>query len=320
MLRFSNLKKRLRAVKQIFQFDSFKLSYVVQPKEELKGIIIKELMSSFDTSEIQREQYLHQITDRIADKIFGDETKNNNIQEVEQDMFAQQRWTFTVVAGFASLWEFQIKILAARYGVEVKKPVEDRSKKQRNTKVMVYKDLGVIIDELSKRTNKCLSLKLNEISLLRSALVHANLDQLRVYANNCNHKYKDHHKGNVFVFGFNDPEKKIRNLSDNLTREEKESEDIYSWFMEGMNSRLLEDIWNIFNDNIKQISILTSFKAHSFDGREKIFEKIAFGDNKLSVDDIDEYGQYFEATLSMKKIQASNYFKDLNSCFKRDIL
>ena len=109
-------------------------------------------------------------------------------------------------------------------------------------------------------------------------------------------------------------------MSDDLDKDVKESQDIFGWFIEGTNSRLLEEVWEFLNDSVSKVDQLVEFKAISFDERKDMFTRIISGDLKVNKEVVDAYQSYFDFMPSQKGRKADDYFDKLNRLFSQNIL
>lgn len=318
--KLSKIRKKIKAIKEVLKYESFELSSVLSPENEFKIIIGQEFKKLFNPKDVKEEQYILNSIDKISSKVFSKKSKEQSFLDTVDGIFGQQMWFYSVVCGYASLWEMKVKLLASRYGVEIKKPYELRNKKNKKFNITVYKDLSEIIEDFQLTTNKLFKLEFRSLADIRSAVVHSNFDQLRILINNCSPKIKSSHKGNVIVFNPIMPGEKIQNLSDSLDKDQKEAQDIFGWFIEGTNSQLLEDVWNLFDASVANLNMLIEFKAISFDDRKAIFDGVISGKIKIGQKEKDQYQRYFDTSPTMKGLKADEYFERLNLLFSRGIL
>lgn len=308
-------KKKIKAIKYILKYDSFDLVTVLSPQDEFKVILGNELNATLKPKNIRDEHILKNIVDKVCSKIFKRKSKEMISSDV---ILSQSMWLYSAVAGYASVWELNVKLLASRYGVDIKRLHNDKSKKERKSNITVYRNLKDIINDFQDNTNKCFSLDLQNIGNLRSSLVHGNFDQLRILFNNCSKKIKDSHKGNVLSFDISSPESQPLNLSDNIEQKIKEKEDVFGWFLEGTNSNLLDEIRQHFDESIDKINILADFKMISFGKRGNTFKKLIYEEGSINKSDIKLYQEHFDST--QEKYDARKYFEELNELFVRDII
>lgn len=267
------------------------------------------------------EQFYMNLCDTIYNKVKqpSDLSTSEKVGELASGIFQNQLWYFCILSGLASLWEFRVKLLAARLGVQTKKERWEKNKKQINTKVIVYKDLSEIASEIKKKTNGHLDLGLTHDMKLRNAISHGNFQQLRVIFNLPSKKIKDAHKGNVFVLNLTsqNPKKKILNLSDSLSEADREEQDILGWLLEGTNSILLKEVFNHFELKIQLINKLIEFNAISFDGREVLFKKVIENGEKLSSNEIKIYHDWAKDSVTHCKLNIEHLLEDIYPHLKK---
>ncbi|CAE81063.1 hypothetical protein AB1A81_16940 [Bdellovibrio bacteriovorus] len=311
-------KRKLKAIRLILDHESIDLSAVLSPEDEFRIILSDELKKILRVKSKEDEVFLSSAVDKVACRAFGKIPKERTISEVIEPIFGDRMWAYTVIAGLAAVWELKVKLLAARYDVEIKEPIGRRNSKQKRSKMTVYRDLGPIIDDFQMKTKRCFNLNLGVTAEIRSALVHGNFDQLRILMNNCSPKIKKSHKGNVIVMNLFNPQRKMQNLSEGMDETEKESQDIFGWFIEGTNSELLQDVWEHLDKSIQKITLAIDFKAISFDQRRDVFLRVMAG-QKLSKADFELYDHYFQSMPSQFGKEAKKYFQLLNGIFKKKI-
>ncbi|MBC7540169.1 MAG: hypothetical protein H7281_15195 [Bacteriovorax sp.] len=277
------LKKYFKKLKLAFKV--FKISDpdsgILTEEDLIRGIVSGSLSKFWNAKNIQNQFQMQNLLDQIVSDIYNKESRFDNFSKSVDHLFQHQMWYFSIVAGYAALWEFKVKLLAEHLNIDIKKPYELRSSKHKNTKIMTFKDLSIIITEIDNKIEKHLNMKLKNLNELRSSLIHGNFDQLRILANNCKHKYKPSHRGNVFVFNLARPDEGA-NLSDDLPRESRETQSLFSWFMDTTNSGLLKEVWELLDKSISQMNAVIDLGAHSFDGREVYFHNVIYKGEKIS--------------------------------------
>lgn len=311
MLNLKNLKKKIRVIKQLLTADNF--SYGVLGQEDwVRGIVADELNKFYVAHNAQAGFQIRNLTDRISSSLLDKAPTAEKFNQTVNSAFSQQMWYFSCVAGYASLWEMKVKWIAEQLGVEVKKPFDERSRKHKNTKMLPLRDLSLIVQDLDKKISKNINFNFKQINELRSAVVHGNLDQLRILANNCQHNFKDEHKGNVFIFDIEKPQEGI-NLSSRLPQEEREGQRLFSWFIDTTNSQLLREIWDIFDESIIKINALSNFCAYSYGDTKPIFQQIVFEGKKITPDIVTQYNDIFKHHPQFKS--SDEFFIHLRAIF-----
>lgn len=308
-----NLRKKLNLVKFIFSYKNVKS---ITEEEKTRGIIVSELGKLLKIENIEQHFQINAIADSIVSRIFNKTPIEDHLKETVDGAFHQQMWYFSIVAGYAALWEFKVKLLAQHLGIEIKEEPQKRSKHHIKNRTLTNRDLKFIISDIEKKLSRNFDLKLTNLNGLRSSLVHGNFDQLRILANNCRHTYKKSHQGNVFVFSLDRPESGT-NLSKNLPKETKEQQSHFSWFLEVTNSQLLKEIWQILDESIMAMNCIVDFGAYSFDGREEIFQKVVIRGEKLTPEMMEKYSEIIMTTSPLKTVDA--YFGRLRSLFGNNI-
>lgn len=116
------------------------------------------------------------------------------------------------------------------------------------------------------------------------------------------------HRGNVFVLQMTTV--RINNLSDVTTEEEIRMQDIYGWMLEACSSGVFATVREEFEKSLKGIWLLIDFKAHSFNERQGLFEKLVLLGERLSEQEKALYARY---GTTIRKEFGDRYFDDLYS-------
>ena len=307
-MNLKNFKKKFKLIKFIFSHRDIKS---ISDEQRMRGIIISELGRGLKIDNVEHHIQIQNITDSIVSKIMGQNSFEENFKHTIDGSFHQNMWFFSAVAGYVTLWELQVKLLAEHLGIEIKETPQKRSKHHKKNRIMSNRDLNHIISDINKKLHKNFDLDLVNLNGLRSSLIHANFDQLRILANNYKHNYKKEHQGNVFVFSLEKPEAGT-NLSKNLPQETREQQGLFSWFLEVTNSHLLKEVLHIFDKSLLQINCIVDFSAYSFDERRAIFEQVVFQGQKLTTEMMQSYEEVIK-TLPYKTVEA--YFARIRDLF-----
>lgn len=288
MVNLKRARKKLQIICQVIRSDRVNFSAVLRPQEQIRGLIFDFFIAKFGMPEnAKKEQTYHHYSDELFHALTDSAAQcvENKMKNLVQNIHRGAVWYFGMVSGMSTLWEFKVKILAARHHIEIKQ--QEKSRKQVNLGVMPYRDLGLIIEDFQKGPGRYLNLDLKRLADLRNSLVHGNFHQLRQYIALPRKKIRDEHKGNVFVM--NTETGVTNNLSDDLDEVRREEQDIFGWFLEGASSSLLEDVFDDFEEGGRKINYLMEFRAMSFDELEEIYKKVVFEGKKLETEDIRKY-------------------------------
>lgn len=302
--------------------DSVDFSFLLRPEDQIKGVLLDQFQRHVSMpKDVISEHQVHDVIEKFYSALTVNSKKNfhDNFEHILNDIFSQQKWVYSMVCGFACIWEIDVKILASKLGVEVKVPYEERNRKSKNTKTLVYKKLGIVIEDINRLTNKSLTLELQRISDLRSALIHGNFNQLRRFMSLPRIKPVDSHRGNVFTMRLSEGKKSIVNLSDDLDDDTREGTDVFGWLVEGTNSRLLEDVLKEFEDSVRKLHILFDFSAHSFGECEGFFQKVAIQNKQLTKDEVEKIKKHYREHFRDDNFDTQKVLDNYNSCFNFNI-
>lgn len=280
---------------------ALKIRNVLQKHWELKGVEAETLFGG--------------VVDELVASLLSSKPKEEveNINEIIGNQFKGLYWEYTQVAGYVALWELKIKMFSESLGVETRKTYDDRSKKQKKTKMLPFKDFSVIIKELNERTNYNLELDLNNLKELRDAVTHGNLDQLRLLYNNCSEKFSDASKGNVHVLSITNG--RMKNLSDPISLGEKEAFNSFTWFLEVGNSKLLNKVWTLFASSVGKIHLLQNFLSSSYDERSDAFTRVVINGENFTEKDKENFEKHF--IQFGIPLSVDDYFNDIKKLIKR---
>ena len=72
----------------------------------------------------------------------------NRFHDLINSIYSQSFWTYVQICGLSCVWEIDIKIFAEHLGLDIKKQIKNRSRKNRNTDSLVYEDMSLIIEKI----------------------------------------------------------------------------------------------------------------------------------------------------------------------------
>ncbi len=287
----------------------------LREKEAIKGFISTRISKHFGATSIKGDFQIKNLVDEIVSDIYEEKTLRERFAVTVDHVFDHQMWFFSVVAGYTVLWELKVKLLAEHIGIETRVPITELGKDSKKNRMFEFRELSDIIKDIDKKISPTLNLKLAHFNKLRSAIVHGNLDQLRIIANNKRSNNKETHRGNVFVFDLANVQNG-KNLSDQLSLEEKHDQNIFAWIIESTNSKLLEEIWDAFDVSISQLNSIVSFGAYSFDGRIVHFEDVVYRGNKITKTMEEAYDQILRKSTGSDK---ARFFERWDKLFGKKI-
>lgn len=288
---FNLIFRKLKLAKTIIFSKTFEKNVFVATEDQTKASIKLSLIKNGIKNDTVESEILIK---RLVDNIYEDFDKNgfsplHTLEEVCTTIFKDQAWNLAIAAGVATMWELKVRVFAERIGVSNLVESKNKSKKAKNMHQIGYKDLDAVIKDINEKLNKKLLLRLSSLNELRGALVHTNLHQLRILYNNSYKNFKEELKGNVISFSLKTDHKDLQNLSDSVDSETAESQDIFAWFLEGTNSRLLNLIITEFEKSIYAIDDIIGFKAHSHHECDGFFQTVFFKNIKLSAEQEDVF-------------------------------
>ncbi len=227
----------------------------------------------------------------------------------------QAFWFHSQLAGLTATWEFKVRFLGQKFGISPNTPVEKKSKENRAKKSVQHINLSDTIKEIQRRTGDRLNLRLIELSGLRDAIVHCNPQGIKAYSQSIFGKQKIKHlRGNVVTVSVGSG--KIHTISDIDNEMEIEAQELFGWFIEVFNSGLPKKAFDVFDQSIRSIELLTSFAASSFDDRKDAFKKIAIDGCLPSDKDIELFQAYFSLPYYAGPKDAKEYFSKITACFR----
>lgn len=318
---FKRYVRKFKAIKEILQADELQRLTKIPTPEVAKALVLSVLQKNYPEPEnAHHVRQLHSIADEISKVLeqSHEDIVKKGIRDLTDGYLKNQIWFFITIAGVATFWEFQLRLFAARMGIKLNREPSKKSKKNKNIKAVEYRDLTDIIDDLSEKISPEVgsSLELKRIMEIRNTIVHCNFQQLRTYLNlPQSHKVKESLRGNLVVAEL--ATGGILNLSDSLSEDQIESQDIYGWFLEAASSTTLSEALYQLEYSIKKINTLVDFKAMSFEKREYIWRNFINNGKKPTSSDIDLFQVYFDEMPSKQEMKAQAFFKSLNDDFPK---
>jgi hypothetical protein len=278
--------KRARLAKAILFADREMQSVFVSSEDQVKASIrLTILKNGIKCDTIEDEVMVKKLVDNIYYDIH---TKGFNplhsLTQLSTAIFHNQSWNLAIVAGIATLWELKLRIMSTRLGVSNLIDHDKKTKKQKNMEQIGYKKLEDVISELQKKYDSRFSLDLTWLNSLRGAIVHTNLQQLRILYHNNHKKFYEEIKGNVMSFSISRGDGDVVNLSDSMTATQAESQDMLGWFMEGANSLLLIKIAGEFETSMNAMDDIIGFNAHCYHECSEFFGRVFVEKKRLTAE------------------------------------
>ena len=310
MSKWELLKKKLRAIWRVARVDEVLFSSILAPREQLQALIGSELRDKMKPRNAHDDLFVSNLTNSVFTRITlpPRKTFEEKFFQTVDGIASIGLWNFYNVCGIASVWEYEIRLLANRYGVEIKVPLDKKPKKARRKATIVLRYLEDIIKDFNQITSKRLNIGQDRLLEIRNSLVHGNFQELRVKATGGKHRFPDEYRGNVFVGGFEANTNTPRNLSEVTDEHSVEQEDLFGWFLEGTNSKMLHDLHEEFMESVESIRTLMAFKSMSFDDRLPLFNKLVYEGKTFTENDIAVYRAYMEHESSAHKGMNANAF------------
>lgn len=279
----------------------------------IRGVMSSELSKLFKPKNHHEFLAIESAAQRISNKLssYEDLTEKRLKNSSYSDFFGPSLKDATYLAGLSSLWEFELRMLAKKLGVNVFKTYEETSSKGKKAKFVEFNDLEDVIDDLNKKTKNNLKLDLDTIRQVRNGLVHFNFNHTRKVFNIKRRDVPEKHKSSLVQVDIATGEaERISDIEDLGRMLEK---DAYAWFIDVWQSGLPEDVKELILSSLEKIHFLINFHAQSFDERKGVMEKVFFDGIKPSSGEIDLYMNYFESVRV--KTSVKEYSKTLLSCF-----
>ncbi|MFK7822809.1 MAG: hypothetical protein AB8G05_01530 [Oligoflexales bacterium] len=255
------------------------VEYILE-EDAVRGLILEIFEKEFQFSGVHNDLQISAAADRLVTEIFkirGGKGLKERIDLNIDSILKGKMYVYTQACAIACLWETHLRFFADRVGVNPFKPNSEKNSKNKRGKFTEQRDLSVVIEDIKKKFPR-IEQRFKAISELRSALIHANMHQLRGKIDaSLPPKNREKHKGNVVAIELSTGIQ--RNLSDNL--EIPENESMYGWFLENLNSDLLFTTIEILESSLKDISHLTQIKALSFGEAEGSFSRLFQGAGKV---------------------------------------
>ena len=280
-------------------------------------------VGSQESINILQQQAIHPnnlvnvLTDNIYSKIKGINNFHENLQKCfgVDPLISDRIWYLYNLSGLTTIWEFNVRTFAARIGIKNNTPIEKKSRKSRSLKTIHWLPLTKIIEQLSKKISSKLDLQLKELSELRNSIVHSNFQELRIKFNLPNKKIKDSHKSNVRTLNLSTNE--VKNLSEDLSENQIESEDIVIWLLEAANFQLLSELYATFHEKTALITTLITLQSYSFGEVDRFFEKIVISGEKLSHEEEEKFIKHLIENNKIDTIESNKkLIQDIYKYFK----
>lgn len=286
--------------------------------KEIRLKISQAFGDAFKPKNIKEQSDVQSIADKLAENIFGyssTTTKfNRAVKEALKDPYTRKSWwEYHQAAGLGSVWEIQVKMMTELYDVETRR-VDERTRKQRNTGMLPFRDLSEIIKDFDEKTKKRFKLNLTQFSEIRSAMIHGNFDQLRILLSNGS-KMSESVKGNVIAL----KDDQVFSLSENLKAEDKNQISTYGWFLEGVNSGSIDVYWNEISKSLRQINIVIDLvqSSHASTETQRLFQQIIDQGKLPTLEDQRHFLPYFQ-TLGFDERHVERFFKELDSFINKE--
>lgn len=165
----------------------------------IRGVMSAELSNLFKPQNHQDFLAIENAALRISNKIssFEDLTEERLKEASYSDFFGPSLRDATYLAGLSSLWEFELRILAKKLGVDVLKSYEETSTKGKKARFVEFNDLEDVINGLNSKTKNNLKLDLDTIRKVRNGLVHFNFNHTRKVFNIKRRDVPEKHKSTL---------------------------------------------------------------------------------------------------------------------------
>lgn len=280
-------------------------SLVIPDSEHLnKALVLSAVRKHWVAASAEDEIFQNKVVDEIIASYVGRDSFSDIIESNLSGIFQSGLYYYSMVVSVSIVWEFKVKLLAARFNIKLgRKKIERIGDKP----VLKYRNLEDIIGDIEK-FSKRLKLDFTNLRKIRNALLHANFHQLRTEVNNMYPELIDKHRGNVITA--NTTTGAVRNLSDDMSEEEIVESDILSWFIDTTNSQLLKTVLSSYEHSLSGINQIIGFKSFSFDNRARLFKKLICDGQRLSETEVAEYAEW--SSKSMLGVRTDqNYFDSI---------
>lgn len=299
-----NFIERLNiALKVLFPKKNQK-EYLIPYEEELNARIREGLFRVLKSNSVFGETEIQKMVESVSSSLSGFKGKlaYERFLEIESHFFGNHFWYFTILSGIASLWEFKVKLLAARLGVRIFKNKDEKSAKERKFKIVVYRDFSDIIKDLNRKTKSKIKLDWDQLLDARNSIVHGNLQSLRVLFNIKSRSVPDKHKSSLFVLNLksNDGPYKTSEVSN---PEKMDEIDLMEWFVDGTGSNLLNEVIIEFEKAVMCMNHLINLNSILYGDAEYLREKIFFNSKKI---DSDDHGKIIEKLVEAMRLQGDD--------------
>jgi hypothetical protein len=247
---------------------------IVTNEKVLHAGILAEIDKVIGISSLGAEFKLNDLVDRIVQLVLNTTNPSPTLRDrmnVETRGITRAGFfRFAQVCGVVGLWELNLRIFAARLGVDVKRPEEDRGK--RSAHLVDYADLSVVISALNPKI-KGLSLELVRLNRLRNMFVHGNFQAAReLVIARLTKKEQDRYKGQVIAMNLESGNSV--NLGEAMEKAERDDQDQFGWFLEVFATELFDAVFDAFQDSLLLVHDMILLRSLCFDRAEGAFEKL----------------------------------------------
>lgn len=241
-------------------------------EDAARAIILDSLIKQLHIETTEQRLNAHSAAERIATEIFSlrsGKHLQDRILLLLPAHLANQYYLYSQACAIACVWELNIRQLADLVGVEIYNKGDDKKKKNKVNKLIDFRKLEYIIDDL-KQTYPKINIRYTELMNLRGALLHGNLHEARGLVNMDRPKKKQKEfSGNVLMLELDTGESKF---IDNEELPEKIG--VFGWGLEILSSDLMFEIISIFESSTLDVGQLAKLKSLSFKEADGSFDRI----------------------------------------------
>lgn len=240
--------------------DSLRL---ILKNEILREKILNDIGLFIVSHNIAGDFKVKDLADQILRNILKTEGRevHDLLGSIRSDQMANIWFHLILLSGLTTRWEFLLRKVAERVGIETRIKGDEKTKKRKNLSAPSFRKIEHIIPEIRK-TIPSLQVNIEQQLKMRGSAVHANYRELRqIYNSQLAKNLKPNNISSTAYMGkFSNTE--IVNIGEIDTNEHVDQTDDYAFFIEILNSKLIENVILEFDKACRDLDIIVTFTAY----------------------------------------------------------